>query len=165
MLLKVNGLSKQWVLDQRLPGGTFLRLQDQHFGNEYLDLRINSLFKLDLAFLNVVFQILQILSYPRSTSVEHFKENDAQTPYVTLVREVFICKDLGSSIERSTQKGQFLRLVWVLYHSAEAEVTELGNSLLEEYVGGFDVAMDNTLIEESGIPMHQMPHECQRLSF
>lgn len=96
-----------------------------------LDGRVEVLFELDRYLENVGFEVLDVVPGPGGSSMQHFVKNDAQTPDVALVIEIFAGEYFRCSVERSAEETEFLGFGGIFNDSAKAEVAEFGHSLLE----------------------------------
>ncbi len=137
----------------------------EHLTEDLLDGRVEVLLELDGYLQDVGFEVFNVIASPWSTTVQHLIKNDAQTPNVALVIKILAGQNLRGSVKRSAQKTKFLGFGGIFDYPTEPEIAKFSDTLLEKYIRGLDVAVDDAFLREGIIAQHEMPHEDEYLIF
>lgn len=137
--LKHNGQGQEFFGGGPLllvKGQTFCDEVRQGLGVDRADLVVDS--RLDL-----LVKTLCVLGSEWGLEHAHFVQDATQGPDVTFIIIRFFVPDLGGGVVRSSGLSHGEGVLQVLGH---IEVSNFGISVVEEYVGGLDVPVDDVLV-------------------
>ncbi len=114
--------------------------------------------------LDVLFQVIQVFARPWCFPFQHLVKHDAQRPDVALVRKLVSFEDFDGSVQRAAKKSEFLGLIGVVDDATESKIGQFSDALFEEDVGGFDVTVDDIVLEEFFVALNDVFHKKKGLS-
>ncbi len=114
--------------------------------------------------MDVLFQVIQVFARPWCFPFQHLVKHDAQRPDVALVRKLVSFEDFDGGVQRAAEKGKFLGLIGVVNDATKSKIGQFSDALFEEDVGGFDVAVDDIVLEEFFVALNNVFHEEKGLS-